>query len=191
MLLISKSNCGLPSCNQRMGRKHLEDRDVSKGSKLHACPFTVLFAVVPPEAQPPRAFCSDRNSRRKIASIPTTGPVKGTGPQGENTLMHTRTISMLLGAVLSTGVVLAQAPDQTQPAAPAPQADNAGRHRAPNPDRMAKHLGKKLGLSGDQVAQIKPVLEDRAQQMQALHADTSLSQQDRRAKAQAIMQDSK
>jgi len=100
---------------------------------------------------------------------------------------------MLLGAVLSTGLALAQAPDQNQPssAAQATGTNNTQTHRAPNPDRMAKHLGKKLGLSKDQVAQIKPVLEDRATQMQALRADTSLSQQDRRAKAQGIMQDSK
>lgn len=100
---------------------------------------------------------------------------------------------MLLGALLSTGVVLAQAPDQPQSSS-APQAvqSEQGRpHHAPNPDRMAKHLGKKLGLSSQQVAQIKPILEDRQQQMQSLRADTSLSPQDRRAKAQGIMQDSK
>ncbi len=56
---------------------------------------------------------------------------------------------------------------------------------------MAKHLGKKLGLSNEQVAQLKPILEDRQQQMQTLRNDTSLNQQDRRAKAGGIMQDSK
>jgi len=106
--------------------------------------------------------------------------------------MHTRTISMLLGAVLATGAALAQAPDQSQPssAAQATQTTKVREHKAPNPDRMAKHLGKRLSLSSDQVAQIKPVLEDRTQQMQALRADTSLSQQDRRNKAHQIMQDS-
>ena|SRR5215472_7533395 len=105
--------------------------------------------------------------------------------------MHTRTISMLLGAVLSTGAVLAQAPDQSQSSSPAQATQTTGReHKAPNPDRMAKHLGKKLNLSNDQVAQIKPLLEDRAQQMQALRADTTLSQQDRRNKAHQVMQDS-
>jgi hypothetical protein len=100
---------------------------------------------------------------------------------------------MLLGAVLSTGVVMAQAPDQNQPssAAQAAGTNNAQTHRAPNPDRMAKHLGKKLGLSKDQVAQIKPVFEDRTEKMQALRVDTSLSTQDRHAKAHEIMQDSK
>src|SRR4051812_14392601 len=106
--------------------------------------------------------------------------------------MHTRTISMLLGAVLAGGVAFAQAPDQNQPssAAQATQTTTAHEHRAPNPDRLAKHLGKKLNLSTDQVAQIKPLLEDRSQQMQALRADTSLSQQDRRSKAHQIMKDS-
>ncbi len=99
---------------------------------------------------------------------------------------------MLLGAVLATGAALAQAPDQNQPssAAQATENTNARTHQAPNPDRMAKHLGKKLNLSNDQVAQIKPLLEDRTQQMQAVRADTTLSQQDRHNKARQIMQDS-
>ena len=107
--------------------------------------------------------------------------------------MHTRTMSMLLGALLATGAAFAQAPDQNQQPSAA-QTTEAGKqareHKAPNPDRMAKHLEKKLNLSSDQVAQIKPVLEDRVQKMQALRADTSLSQQDRRTKAHQIMQDS-
>jgi|SRR3954468_22037434 len=107
--------------------------------------------------------------------------------------MHTRTISMLMGAMLATGAALAQVPDQKQPSSTAQttQNDQARSHHAPNPDRMARHLGKKLNLSDEQVAQIKPVLENRAQQMQALRGDSALSEQDRRTKAHAIMQDSK
>jgi len=60
-----------------------------------------------------------------------------------------------------------------------------------DPAKQAAHLGKRLGLSGDQVAQITPIFTDRQQQMQSLRADTSLTQQDRRTKARAIMQDSK
>ena len=107
--------------------------------------------------------------------------------------MRTKTISMLLGALLSTGVMLAQSPDPSQQstAPQATQSAHARGHHTKDPDKQAQHLGKKLSLSSDQVAQIKPVLENRAQQMQALRADTSLSKQDRRTKAQAIMQDSK
>ena len=60
-----------------------------------------------------------------------------------------------------------------------------------NPDKQAKHLAKELNLTPDQVAQIKPVLESRKQQFESLRADSSLSPQDRRAKFQAIQQDSK
>ena len=100
---------------------------------------------------------------------------------------------MLLGALLSTGVVVAQAPDQS-PQSNAPQAtqnQQARPHHEVDPDRQAQHLGKKLGLTGDQVAQIKPILEARQQQIESLRSDSSLAQQDRRAKAQGIMQDSK
>ncbi len=109
--------------------------------------------------------------------------------------MHTRNAALLLGALLSTGMLIAQAPDAGQaPAANAPQAAPSQPdqlHHAPNPNKQAAHLGKKLGLNKDQVAQIKPILADRQQQFQSLRSDTSLNPQDRRAKMQAIQQDSK
>ena len=55
-----------------------------------------------------------------------------------------------------------------------------------DPDRQLEHLTKTLNLSADQQSQIKPLLVDRQQKMQALWQDQSLSQQDRRSKAQAI-----
>lgn len=58
-----------------------------------------------------------------------------------------------------------------------------------DPDRQLAHLTKTLDLSADQQAQIKPILLDRQQKMQALWQDQSLSRQDKRAKAQAIQQD--
>lgn len=103
--------------------------------------------------------------------------------------------TIVLGALLSAGVLLAQAPQNNQaPPANPPQAaqSHPGRHHRPmNPARQAAHLGKRLGLSGDQVAQLQPILADRQQQLHALRADTSLNRQDRHAKARAIMQDSK
>jgi len=51
-------------------------------------------------------------------------------------------------------------------------------------------LGKRLGLSDDQVAQIKPILADRFQQIENLRADTSLTEQDRHARVRALMQGS-
>ena len=114
--------------------------------------------------------------------------------------MQTRNLALLLGAVLTAGTCLAQQADPSQapqaPAAAAPQsasqpAQQAGPRHAINPDKQAAHLRKQLGLNRDQVAQIKPILADRQQQVQALQADTSLAPKDRHAKMQAIQQDSK
>jgi hypothetical protein len=109
-------------------------------------------------------------------------------------------ITLVFGLVVSTGIACAQAQETSPAASPAqeptlvqqpgaPQAAPA-RH-AMDPAKQAKHLGRKIGLSQDQVAQITPILADRRQQMQSLRADASLAAQDRRAKAQSIMQDSK
>src|SRR4051812_31876282 len=118
--------------------------------------------------------------------------------------MHTFKAVFVLGAALglTAAGVSAQEPSATGQTAATTQSqaqptqqsgtDTAGRHhRQHNPDQMAAHLAKKLNLSADQQAQIKPILADRQQQMQALRPDTSLSKEDRRAKARQIFGDSK
>ena len=107
-------------------------------------------------------------------------------------LRNTGKATLILGALLSAGLVLAQAPATNQaPSANAPQAAPAQQgHRNFDPNQQAAHMSKRLGLSDDQVAQIKHILADRFQQMQTLRADTSLSEQDRHAKVHALMQDS-
>jgi len=109
--------------------------------------------------------------------------------------MDTTKATLVLGALLfSAGTLLAQAPDSNPaPAANAPQAAQTqpGRpHRTFDPAEQAAHLGKRLGLSSDQVAQLQPILASRRQQMHGLRADTSLTEQDRHAKVRAIMQES-
>ena len=109
--------------------------------------------------------------------------------------MNITKATIVLSALLSAGILFAQAPDGNQaPAANAPQYAHrhSGRHhRNFDPAQQATHLGKRLGLSSDQVAQLQPILADRQQQMKGLRADTSLTQQDRRTKVKAIFQDSK
>lgn len=109
--------------------------------------------------------------------------------------MHTsKATTILLGVILSAGMAVAQAPASSpaDSANTANSAQPAGRgHRHADPDKMAKHLAKKLNLSKDQEQQIAPILADRQQQMQSLRADTSLSKEDRRAKFQQLQQDSK
>lgn len=59
-----------------------------------------------------------------------------------------------------------------------------------DPDRQLEHMTRMLSLSADQQSQIKPLLVDRQQKMQAVFQDQSLRNQDRRARMQSIRQES-
>jgi periplasmic protein CpxP/Spy len=121
-------------------------------------------------------------------------PVSTIEAKGRIQRMQSIKATIILGALLSAGTLLAQAPEGNQaPAANAPQfaqTHPGNPHRTFDPAQQATHLGKRLGLSSDQVAQITPILADRRQQMQGLRANTSLNEQDRRAKLHALMLDS-
>jgi hypothetical protein len=111
--------------------------------------------------------------------------------------MNTRA-TILFGVLISAGTLLAQAPDASQPPAstasqsPQRQSDNPHGNAAidRDPAKQAAHLGKQLGLSSDQVAQITPILADRQQQLQSLRNDSGLRPRIRRAKAIRIVKDS-
>jgi periplasmic protein CpxP/Spy len=109
-------------------------------------------------------------------------------PMGEKQMKNSTKATVALGVLLSAGMafVFAQAPANSS-AAPS---QDGRQHRTFDPGQQAAHLGQRLGLSSDQVAQIQPILADRFQKMQNLRADNSLNEQDRHTKAQAIMQDS-
>lgn len=77
---------------------------------------------------------------------------------------------------------------QDQSTTPAPPAMH-GQHGRMNPDNQLAHLTKTLNLSSDQQTQIKPILENQQQQMMQIHQDTSLSRDDRMAKAKSLHED--
>lgn len=119
--------------------------------------------------------------------------------------MHSLKATLVLGALFSAGMLMAQQADpgqspasadsqapaaQTSPDQPAQPMPPQYRRHSPNPNKQARRMARTLGLSHDQEAQIKPILVDRDRQMQSL-ADSSLSPHDRRAQARQIMQDSK
>jgi Spy/CpxP family protein refolding chaperone len=89
--------------------------------------------------------------------------------------------------------MLAQEPGSA-PEQGAPQAEGGGMgghggHHM-DPDKMLAHMTKRYNLTSDQQSQIKPILQDQQQQMQALHSDTSTSQDDKRAKMMSMHQES-
>lgn len=91
------------------------------------------------------------------------------------------------------------APAQTQPAPEqnaAPAQDNAmppppiDARRGPNPQRQAKMLAKKLGLTPDQQADVELILANRKQRMQHARNDVTLAPRDKRTVTREINRDS-
>jgi periplasmic protein CpxP/Spy len=75
--------------------------------------------------------------------------------------------------------------------APFPQAgqQQGGWHHGPGPMGPEQELGwlsDKLKLTPDQKSKIQPILEDEHKQLSALHADTSLSREEKQAKFKQI-----
>jgi Spy/CpxP family protein refolding chaperone len=60
-----------------------------------------------------------------------------------------------------------------------------------DPDRQLDRLTRQLSLTAEQQSQIKPLLVDRQQKMQALFQEQSLSREDRRARAETIASETK
>jgi len=101
--------------------------------------------------------------------------------------MRTSFFVLALGGMLALGACgAAQAQDNPQPQ---PGQGQWGHGRGMNPDRQLDRLTRELNLTSDQQAQIKPLLVDRDQKMQALFQNDSLSQDDRRAQAKTIRDD--
>jgi periplasmic protein CpxP/Spy len=100
---------------------------------------------------------------------------------------------LALGAMLITGLSgsLLLAQDQPRPAATTSQAAPSTKEppHAANPQRQAKRMAKKLGLTPDQVSKLEPILADRQQQIEGAQADTTLAQKDKRSRLRGIRQD--
>ncbi len=108
---------------------------------------------------------------------------------------HATFVAILCAGLCSSGSVLAQPlaalPAQdassTQPQENGPGPDHGGMHRGPmSPDQELSHLTKALDLTSDQQTQIKPILQDRHDQLMQLHQDGSLSRDARMAKMKTL-----
>jgi periplasmic protein CpxP/Spy len=103
----------------------------------------------------------------------------------------------LLSLCFVSGSAFGQDQGQAAPAPPSGQQSEPGmgHHMGhgpmmPSVDDQIKHLTKKLNLSDDQQAKLKPILEDQRKQMDTIHKDSSLSREDRFSKMQELRQNS-
>jgi Spy/CpxP family protein refolding chaperone len=105
-------------------------------------------------------------------------------------MLKKHVLVLIAAGALSMAVPFASAQDNQsndQPAAPAQ--DNGGRHHGPpDPAQRTAQLTKHLNLTSDQQSKVLAALQSENSQMQSVHQDTALSQQDRRAKMMDIRQ---
>jgi periplasmic protein CpxP/Spy len=59
-------------------------------------------------------------------------------------------------------------------------------HNGESADHHLQMLSEKLNLTDDQKAKLKPILQDQMQQMKAVREDSSLSEEQKRAKMKSI-----
>ena len=105
-------------------------------------------------------------------------------------------LAALLSFGFATGNAFGQDEQAPPPAPPSGQQSDQGmgRHMGgrpmPSVDDQIKHLSKKLKLSDDQQAKLKPILEDQRKQMDQIRSDSSLSREDRFGKMKDLRQSS-
>ena len=76
-------------------------------------------------------------------------------------------------------------PSNNQPASPS-QDHGGWRHGPPDPAQRTKELTEQLKLTADQQTKVQDIFQSERSQMETLRQDSSLSQEDRRAKMMEI-----
>jgi periplasmic protein CpxP/Spy len=100
--------------------------------------------------------------------------------------MLKQSLLILLAASLISIAAFAQdaAPNNQPPA----QENSAGHHGPMDPAQRTQALTQQLNLTADQQAKVQQILQSESSQMESLHSDSSLSQQDRHTKMMEIHQ---
>jgi periplasmic protein CpxP/Spy len=101
--------------------------------------------------------------------------------------MNKQPLLILAAAGLISIVPFATAQDNASNSQPSASAQENGRHHGhEDPAQRTAELTKKLKLTSDQQTKVQDALQSEHSQMESLHQDSSLSQQDRRAKMMEI-----
>lgn len=105
--------------------------------------------------------------------------------------MDTKHLTLALGAALVLAAsAIAQVPDSSAPPPPPQQQGAPGYgHRGMDPERQLNGLTRRLNLTDDQRAQIKPILQERQQKMMVILQNQSLTQGEARQQMRAVHED--
>ena len=95
----------------------------------------------------------------------------------------------LAASMIAAGLpAVAQSATDSQNSTTQQQTANEGRHGGKHGDRFAR-MAQKLNLSQDQQDKLKPILEKQRDQAKAIRNDSSLTQDQKKEKFQALRQD--
>jgi len=83
---------------------------------------------------------------------------------------------------IAAPLAVAQSNDSPSNAQPSAQGNGGWHHGPPDPAQRTQELTKKLNLTSEQQTKVQEILQSEHSQMESLHQDTSLSQQDRLTK---------
>ena len=100
--------------------------------------------------------------------------------------MFKQCLLVLLAASLIAIAVPFVAAQDSPPSNQAGQGNGGWHHGPPDPAERTKELTKQLNLTSDQQTKVQDILQSEHSQMETLHQDSSLSQQDRHAKMMDI-----
>jgi Spy/CpxP family protein refolding chaperone len=93
-------------------------------------------------------------------------------------------VAASLISIASPFAAAQDSPSNNQPSASS--REEGHRHHGPDPAQRTQELTKQLKLTSDQQAKVKDALQSEHSQMESLHQDSSLSQDDRHAKMMDI-----
>ncbi len=107
-----------------------------------------------------------------------------------------RTLILLAAGMALAALPAVRAADETPPPPPGPNAvtpDNAPDHRGPRmgPGQRLQHMTEALGLTEDQQAKVKAIVEQEMPKRRAIREDSSLGREDRRTKMMDLMKDTR
>lgn len=83
----------------------------------------------------------------------------------------------------AAGLTFAQTPQESQ--APPPE-KHAGMHHGESAEQQLQMLSEKLTLTDDQKVKLKPILQEQTQQIKAVHADSSLTPEQKKTKMKSV-----
>lgn len=107
-----------------------------------------------------------------------------------NFIIRTLALSGALCLALNTAATLSAQDNSPNSSQQTGQQEGGFHHGPPSPEQELAHMTKALDLTGDQQTQLKPILQNRRDQLQQLRQDSNTLRPEKYAKMKAMDEES-